>query len=79
MWTWYEKKIQIVEKSTEELESQMSRYPDWMHNEIAQTKISLETLKYGMDVAIYFAEVAIRNSNGQIQWGYFTSPKKDVS
>lgn len=79
LWTWYEKKIKIVDKTKEELDEQMSRYPSWMHNEIARTKISLETLKYGMDVAIYFAEVIIRNSNGKIQWGYFTSPKKRMS
>lgn len=31
-----------------------------------------------MDVAIYFAEVFIRN-NQTIQWGYFTMPKKRMS
>ncbi len=79
LWTWYEKKIQIVKKNREELECQMSRYPSWMHNEIARTKISLDTLKYGMDIAIYFAEVIIRSCDGNVQWGYFTSPPKRMS
>ncbi len=79
LWTWYEKKIQIVNKTEEELEIQLNKYPSWMHNEIAKTKISLETLKFGMDVAIYFAEVIIKNSNGRIQWGFFSSPKKRMS
>ena len=79
LWSWYEKKIKIVNKTKEEIEQEMSRYPNWMHNEISNTKISVDTLKYGMDIAIYFAEVIIRNTDGRIHWGYFTSPKKRMS
>lgn len=39
----------------------------------------METLKYGMDIAIYFAEIIIKNSDGRIQWGYFTRPPKRMS
>lgn len=79
LWSWYEKKIKIVEKTKEELEEEFRRYPAWMHDEIEHTKISLETLKYGMDIAIYFAEVIIKNCNGKIRWGYFTKPRKRMS
>lgn len=79
LWGWYEKKIIIVKKNIEELENEFSKYPLWMHDEILKTKISLETLKYGMDIAIYFAEVVIRNSNKKIFWSYFTSPKNRMS
>lgn len=79
LWDWYEEKIEIVNKSKEELEQEMSRYPKWLHNEIAHTKISMETLKYGMDIAVYFAEVIIRNNDGKIRWGYFTEPKMRMS
>ena len=30
---------------------------------------------YGMDVALYFAEVIIRNNSEKIKWGYFTKPQ----
>lgn len=49
--------------------------PEWMHKEIPKTKISIETWKFGMDIAIYFAEVIIKNSSGKVDWGYFTKPK----
>lgn len=79
LWRWYEKKIKIIDKTSEELAFDYSKYPEWLHNDISKTKISPETLKYGMDLAIYFAEVMVRNNNGEIQWGYFTKPKSRVS
>lgn len=79
LWAWYESKIELVNKTKEELEKEMKRYPSWMHNEISHIKISFETLKYGMDIAIYFAEVIIRNSEGKIHWGYFVGPKMRMS
>lgn len=79
LWEWYENQIQIVDKSEEEMAEEFKRYPVWMHNEIARTKISLDTLKYGMDIAVYFAEVVIRNCNGKVKWGFFTSPKNRMS
>lgn len=79
LWGWYEKKIVIVDKTEEELAYDYKKYPEWIHDDIPKTKISPETMKYGMDIAIYFAEVMVRNSNGKIQWGYFTKPKSRVS
>ena len=79
LWGWYEDKIAIVEKTEEELEQEILKYPSWMHEEISKTKISYDTLKYSWDVALYFAEVMIKNSQGKIKWGYFIKPKKRVS
>ena len=32
-----------------------------------------------MDIAIYFAEVMIRNSEGKLHWGYVTKPKNYIN
>lgn len=32
-----------------------------------------------MDIAIYFAEVMIRNNASKVYWGYYTKPKNKVS
>lgn len=37
----------------------------------------METLKYAWDIAIYFAEVIIRNNSEKISWGYITKPKRN--
>lgn len=79
LWEWYEKKIEFVQKDVEEYKSEINKHPIWMQSEILTTKISFETLKYALDISMYFAEVIIRNSNGKIKWGYFTSPKKRIS
>lgn len=79
LWEWYEKKIEFIEKDAEELENQIKRYPDWMAPHISTTKVSFETLKYALDISMYFAEIIIRSSGGKIQWGYFTRPKKRMS
>lgn len=79
IWSWYEKNIIVEDKTKEELENEISKHPAWMKNEISSTKISLETFKFGMDIAIYFAEIIIRNSNGKVYWGYFTKPKNRMS
>lgn len=79
LWEWYEKRIKIIDKTSEELAYDYSRYPEWIHNQISKTKISPETLKYGMDIAIYFAEIMVRNNSDKIQWGYFNKPKIRVS
>ena len=79
LWEWYENKIKIVPKDADEYQREISEYPEWMESEILTTKVSYETLKYSLDVSMYFAEVVIRNSDGKIKWGYFTSPKKRMS
>lgn len=79
IWEWYQKKIIVECKTEEELEKEKKKYPKWMESEISKTKISLETWKFGMDIAVYFAEVVIKNSSGKIYWGYFTKPKNRMS
>ncbi len=79
LWDWYEGKIIVEQKSEVELQKEIQSYPDWMKNEISTTKISLQTYKFGMDIAIYFAEIIRKNSEGKIQWGYFTKPKNRAS
>lgn len=79
VWRWYEKNIIIENKTEEEYKREKEKYPEWMKNEISDRKISMDTYKYGMDVAIYFAEVIIRNSSEKIYWGYFTKPKNRMS
>lgn len=79
IWEWYQSKIILESKTEEELEKDKERYPKWMEDEISKTKISLETWKFGMDIAIYFAETVIENNNGKIYWGYFTKPKNRMS
>lgn len=79
LWEWYEKKIEFVPKDVEEYEREISKYPYWMQSEISTTQVSFDTLKYGLDISMYFAEIIIKNSKGKIKWGYFTGPKKRVS
>lgn len=79
LWEWYEKKIEFVQKDVKEYKNEINQHPAWMQSEILTTKVSLETLKYALDISIYFGEIIIRNSKGKIKWGYFTSPKKRMS
>lgn len=79
IWEWYEDKIKVVNKTLDELGKEMSNYPTWMHAEIKETKVSLNTLIFAWDVAIYFAETIIKNSQGKIYWGYFSKPKNRMS
>lgn len=78
LWEWYESKISYRELSDKEVESRKKRYPQWMENYISNKDLSFETLKISLDVAIYFAEVIVRN-NDEISWGYFTKPKNRIS
>lgn len=79
LWEWYEKKIEFVRKDAEEYKNEIDKHPVWMQSEILTTKVSFETLKYALDISMYFAEIIIRNSKGKVKWGYFTSPKKRMS
>lgn len=78
LWEWFEQKIVIEKKTEEELKNEYDRYPDWMYDEISKTKISMETLDIGMDIAIYFAEVIRKQYPEKIDWGYFTKPKNQM-
>ncbi len=76
LWEWYEDHIVEERKTEEEYQREIQSYPKWMEEYISDTKISvLKTLKFGADIAIYFAEVVRKNSGGKISWGYYTRPK----
>ena len=79
LWGWYEKHIILENKTEGELEQERAKYPEWMRDEISTTKISIETLKFAADIAIYFAETIIKNNLGKVYWGYFTKPKNRMS
>ena len=74
LWRWYETIIVSEKKTEEEIEAEKKNTPEWLHSQISEEKISMNTLKFGMDIAIYFAEVMIRNSDGKVHWGYVTKP-----
>ncbi|MDE7431316.1 MAG: hypothetical protein K2N34_05305 [Lachnospiraceae bacterium] len=78
LWEWFEQKIVVEKKTEEELKNEYKRYPDWMYDEISKTKVSMETLDIGMDIAIYFAEVIRKQYPEKIYWGYFTRPKNQM-
>ena len=77
LWEWYEQKITMVDKTEEEYQKEREETPDYI--EVPKTKISMETWKIGMDLALYFADVMIRNNTGKVYWGYFTKPKNRMS
>lgn len=79
LWKWYEKRIILENKTEEELEKERAKYPEWMRDYISPTEISIETLKFAADIAIYFAETIIKNNQGKVYWGYFTKPKNRMS
>ena len=79
LWRWYETIIVSEKKTEEEIEKEKKKLPEWLHSQISEEKISMNTLKFGMDIAIYFAEVMIRNSDGKVHWGYVTKPKNYIN
>ena len=79
LWRWYETIIVSEKKTEEEIEKEKMKMPEWLHSQISEEKISMNTLKFGMDIAIYFAEVMIRNSDGKLHWGYVTKPKNYIN
>ena len=80
LWEWYEDHIVVENKTSEEYQREVSSNPKWMKEYISTTKISImKTMKFGADIAIYFAEVIRKNSNGKISWGYYTRPKNGDS
>ncbi len=80
LWEWYEDHIVVEKKTKKEYKREVLEYPEWMKEYISTTKISLmKTMKFGADIAIYFAEVICKNSNGKISWGYYTKPKRMAS
>ena len=79
IWKWLETKISYRVLSDEEYQNKLEKYPEWMAEYIQKKEFSYETLMYVADVAMYFAEVMIKNNDDKIKWGYFTKPKKRQS
>lgn len=80
LWDWYEGHIVVEKKTQNEHHQEILQHPEWMSEYISTSKVSMmETMKFGADVAIYFAEVICKNSDGKVKWGYYTKPKKMAS
>ncbi|MCR6545559.1 hypothetical protein NVS47_08550 [Dehalobacterium formicoaceticum] len=78
VWELFETEIKLVPKSKEEIEKELKETPDWILDEIELTNLSQETLIVAMDIAIYFAEVFVKNNEG-IYWSFYTKPKSRSS
>lgn len=78
LWEWFEFQIASVEKSAEEYEAELEKFPSWMHESISRETLSIKTLALITDISFYFAETFIMR-NPTIRWGYFTKPKNEVS
>ena len=78
LWSWYETQIVEEDKDPYELQAEKEQYPEWVRDHISDKKISMETLKFTWDVAIYFAEVMVRNNKEKISWGYITRSKRHI-
>ena len=78
LWSWYETQIVEEDKDPYELQAEKEQYPEWVRDHISDKKISMETLKFTWDVAIYFAEVMVRNNKEKISWGYITRRKRHI-
>ena len=78
LWSWFETQIYMVEKSAEEYQAELKRFPEWMHDSISKKVFSVRTLAIITDISFYFAETFIKH-NPTVRWGYFTKPKNEVS
>lgn len=80
LWDWYETKIKQVPKSQKEIDYEVSRYPEWMEENVRKItmKFTDETLSLALDISIYLGEVVIRNYPN-LRWGHFTRPKREIS
>ena len=79
LWTWFLEKIRFEKRSEEELKKERAKFPEWMQEHISEDRPSIETLKYVLDIAVYFGEVFVRNNEGKLYWGYKTKPKRLIS
>lgn len=75
IWDWYETKISYKNLTEAEYSLKKKDYPSWMQAYVSQQDLSRESIVYGLDVAIYFAQVMINSTGEKIQWGYYTKPK----
>ena len=79
LWTWFLEKIRFEKRSEEEIKEERANSPEWMQEHISEDRPSIETLKYVLDIAVYFGEVFVRNNEGKLYWGYKTKPKRLIS
>lgn len=77
LWEWFEDKVEWVPKTQEDYERQMINRPEWMRVHIYENpyKLSEETVRIAMDIAVYFGETLIKN-HPSVYWGYVMKPKK---
>lgn len=78
IWEWFHNKIEIVNKTAEELEEEFRSTKDWLKNYILVRKMSMVSLSIILDIAIYFGEV-IRENNRGVYWEVLFKPKSYVS
>jgi hypothetical protein len=78
VWKWYENNISFEKRPEEEYRKEVESRPYWMKEFISEEEMSVETTRFAMDVAIYFAQVFIKH-NPSVHWGYFTKPKSKFS
>lgn len=78
LWEWFESQIRVVEKSADEYEAELKRFPSWMHDSISKETMSIKTLALITDISFYFAQTFI-TQNPSVYWSYFTKPKNEVS
>lgn len=76
LWEWFLPLMEIITKSDKEITEELKKVPNWLNDEIIENnkELSSGTLSIAMDIAIYFAEVFIRNFE-KLEWGLITKPK----
>lgn len=73
LWNWYITKVEIREKTKDEIDSEKSKLPEWISKNISNQKISIGWMSIAMDISIYFAECFINQFN-TVKWGYVSKP-----
>lgn len=73
IWKWYISKVEIIEKTKEEMVSEKSKIPEWVSGHTVSHKISLGWMAIAMDVAIYFSECFV-SKYSTIKWGFVSKP-----
>lgn len=79
IWEWFLPNIEIISKSDDEINEEINEIPVQLKDIISidRRKFSTGTLSIGMDIAIYFAEIFIKNYDN-LTWGLITKPKSLV-
>ncbi|MBU5213090.1 hypothetical protein MHI39_19885 [Heyndrickxia sp. FSL K6-6286] len=79
IWEWFLPNIEIISKSDDEINEEINEIPVQFKDIISidRRKFSTGTLSIGMDIAIYFAEIFIKNYDN-LTWGLITKPKSLV-